>query len=34
MKMEKKRLVETTPGMGERGGKENVGEGEFNYDVL
>jgi hypothetical protein len=26
--------VETIPGMGEEGKKENEGGGEFNYDIL
>jgi hypothetical protein len=26
--------IETTPGMGEWGDKENDGEGELNYDIL
>jgi hypothetical protein len=30
----KKRPVETLPGMGGRGIKENDGGGEFNYDIL
>jgi hypothetical protein len=30
----KMRPVETVPGMGERGIKENDGGGEFNYDVF
>jgi hypothetical protein len=29
----KMRHVETIPGMGERGIKENDGEGKFNYDI-
>jgi hypothetical protein len=28
------RLVETIPGMGARGKKENDEKGEFNYDIL
>jgi hypothetical protein len=28
------RSIETIPGMGEKGIKENDGEGEFNYDIL
>jgi hypothetical protein len=28
------RTVETVPGMGEGGVKENDGVGEFNYDTL
>jgi hypothetical protein len=28
------RLLETIPGMGRRGRKENDGGGEFNYDIL
>jgi hypothetical protein len=28
------RPVETVPGMGRRGIKENDGGGEFNYDIL
>jgi hypothetical protein len=32
--MEKLRPVETVPGMGGRGIKENDGGGEFNYDIL
>jgi hypothetical protein len=34
MKMKKMRPVETIPGMGEGGKKENDGEDEFNYDTL
>jgi hypothetical protein len=30
----KKILVETIPGMGIRGTKENDGGGEFNYDIF
>jgi hypothetical protein len=30
----KMRPVDTTPGMGERGIKENDGGGEFNHDIL
>jgi hypothetical protein len=30
----KMRPVETVPGMGGEGMKENGGEGEFNYDIL
>jgi hypothetical protein len=30
----KMRSVETIPGMGEEGIKENDGRGEFNYDTL
>jgi hypothetical protein len=30
----KMRPVETIPGMGEGGTKENDGECEFNYDIL
>jgi hypothetical protein len=31
---EKMRLVEATPGMGNRGIKENDGGGEFNCDIF
>jgi hypothetical protein len=31
---EKMRPVETIPGMGGGGIKENDGRGEFNYDIL
>jgi hypothetical protein len=34
MKMEKMRPVETIPGTGGEGIKENDGGGEFNYDTL
>jgi hypothetical protein len=30
----KMRPVDTIPGMGERGIKENDGGGEFNHDIL
>jgi hypothetical protein len=30
----KMRPVETVPGMGDEGIKENDGGGEFNYDIL
>jgi hypothetical protein len=30
----KVRPVETIPGMGKRGMKDNDGGGEFNYDIL
>jgi hypothetical protein len=30
----KMKSVETIPGMGGRGRKENDGGGEFNYDIL
>jgi hypothetical protein len=33
MKMEKIRLVETIPGMGGKGIKENDGGRKFNYDI-
>jgi hypothetical protein len=33
MKMEKMRHVETIPGMGEGGIKENDGGAESNYDI-
>jgi hypothetical protein len=32
--MEKMRNVETIPGMGKGGMKDNDGRGEFNYDIF
>jgi hypothetical protein len=32
--MKKMRPVETITGLGERGIKENDGEGKFNYNIL
>jgi hypothetical protein len=34
MKMKKMRPIETNPGMGGGGIKENEGGDEFNYDIL
>jgi hypothetical protein len=34
MKMKKMQPVETIPGMGEKGIKENDGGGELKYDIL